>query len=76
MAQIRMLGILSVLAFCNGAFAQEFGFGRPATEAEIEAWDIDVLPDGEGLPEGRGNVADGEQLYREKCAFCHGATGK
>ena len=31
-----------------------FGIGRPATPAEIAALDIDVGPDGAGLPPGRG----------------------
>lgn len=73
-----MLRFFSVLIFSllfGGAFAQEFGFGRPATDAEIAAWDIDVSPDGEGLPEGNGSVSDGKRLYQEKCAACHGATG-
>lgn len=52
-----------------------FGFGRGATLAEIAAWDIDVRPDGKGLPPGRGNVADGEKIYAAKCAVCHGETG-
>lgn len=52
-----------------------FGFGRPATKAEIAAWDRDVRPDGEGLPAGSGRVGDGAQIYAAKCAVCHGATG-
>ncbi|EKF17371.1 sulfite oxidase cytochrome subunit [Nitratireductor pacificus pht-3B] len=50
--------------------------GRPATEAEVAAWDIDVRPDGLGLPEGRGTVTDGEALYSEQCAACHGDFGE
>jgi cytochrome c len=60
------------------AFADEpdsLDFGRPATPAEIAAWDIDVRPDGQGLPPGSGNVADGEKIYAAKCAVCHGKTG-
>lgn len=53
-----------------------FHLGRPATEAEIAAWDIDVRPDGEGLPDGRGTVAEGEVLYTENCAACHGDFGE
>lgn len=52
-----------------------FGFGRPATLAEIAAWDIDVMPDGTGLPEGEGTVDQGARLYANACAACHGATG-
>ncbi len=50
-----------------------FGFGKPATKAEIAGWNIDVRgPDGQGLPPGKGNVAAGEELYMAQCAACHG----
>lgn len=52
-----------------------FGFGRPATLADIAAWDIDVMPDGTGLPEGEGTVDLGARVYATACAACHGATG-
>ena len=53
-----------------------FGIGRPATAAEIAAWDIDVGPDGVGLPSGHGTSADGAPIYAARCASCHGKTGK
>jgi mono/diheme cytochrome c family protein len=53
-----------------------FGIGRPATPAEIAALDIDVGPDGVGLPPGRGTSADGAPIYAARCAGCHGKTGK
>lgn len=49
-----------------------YGIGREALAEEIAAWDIDVLPDGRGLPEGSGNAFDGEEVFAEKCASCHG----
>ena len=49
--------------------------GRPATADELEAWDIDVRPDFTGLPEGAGSVAQGEGLWLDKCASCHGDFG-
>lgn len=52
--------------------AQEFGLGRAALPAEIAAWNLDVHPDGTGLPEGEGDVFDGEEIFAEKCAVCHG----
>ncbi|WP_447979202.1 c-type cytochrome [Candidatus Nitrospira bockiana] len=52
-----------------------YHLGRPATEADINAWDIDVSPSGEGLPPGRGTVRQGAAVYAAKCAACHGATG-
>lgn len=53
-----------------------FHLGRKATEDEIAAWDIDVRPDGTGLPEGSGTVADGEVLFTDNCAVCHGDFGE
>src|ERR1700761_9054266 len=50
-------------------------FGRPATPAEIALWDIDVRPDGNGLPHGSGTVAQGKQVFAENCAACHGDNG-
>lgn len=52
-----------------------FGFGRTATQAEINAWDIAVRPDGKGLPAGQGDVKTGKAIYAVKCAACHGENG-
>lgn len=54
----------------------KFGFGRIANGDEITAWDIDVRPDGAGLPAGQGDVKKGKLIYDVKCAACHGANGK
>ncbi len=48
-----------------------FTLGRKPTDNEIKAWDIDVMPDGTGLPEGSGTVEDGDEIYEAKCASCH-----
>jgi cytochrome c len=53
-----------------------FELGRPATSEEIARLDIDVRPDGRGLPPGRGTTGQGERVYREKCASCHGLNGE
>ncbi|MBA2127460.1 cytochrome C [Hyphomicrobium methylovorum] len=50
--------------------------GRLATEDEIAAWDIDIRPDGVGLPKGKGTAAQGEQIYGDHCAVCHGDFGE
>lgn len=52
--------------------AEKFGLGRPALPDEIAAWDLDVRPDGVGLPSGSGSVEVGEEVFAEKCAVCHG----
>lgn len=54
---------------------ERFSFGAEASEARVAAWDIDVKPDGEGLPEGSGTVAEGERVYMVQCIACHGPTG-
>ena len=54
------------------ALAGTFGLGRPALPEEIAAWDLDVSPDGTGLPPGSGSVEDGEMVFAANCASCHG----
>jgi cytochrome c len=58
------------------AATKPLGIGRAATPEEIAGWDIDVRPDGQGLPVGRGTVKQGEPLYLERCAACHGEFGE
>ena len=50
--------------------------GRPATPAEVKAWDIDVRGDFKGLPAGAGSVAQGADIWDAKCSSCHGAFGE
>jgi hypothetical protein len=66
------------LLWVNAAFAQHasFGIGTPATSGQIQGWDIDVRPDGSGLPPGSGTVQQGEKIYAEQCAACHGEKGQ
>lgn len=66
----------TVSAKAASAAPERFGVGRAATTAEVAAWDIDVSPDGTGLPPGRGTAAGGAAVYAAKCAICHGARGE
>lgn len=50
--------------------------GRPATPAEIAAWDIDVRADFTGLPPGSGSVDEGMEIWDAQCASCHGTFGE
>jgi len=50
--------------------------GRKALPEEVDAWDIDIRPDGKGLPEGSGDVTTGTELYDAQCASCHGVFGE
>lgn len=69
---------LMLLAVFQTSLAQpgKYHLGRKATDAEIAGWDIDVRPDGKGLPPGEGSVDDGEQVYDSHCAVCHGTFGE
>tara|TARA_R110000868_G_scaffold73117_15_gene212456 strand:- start:352 stop:975 length:624 start_codon:yes stop_codon:yes gene_type:complete len=64
------------MVLAGSALAGGFGLGRVAETDEIAAWDIDVRPDGQGLPEGSGTVAEGEVVFSERCAACHGEFGE
>jgi S-disulfanyl-L-cysteine oxidoreductase SoxD len=59
----------------NGA-ARNYGIGHAASAEQIAGWDIDVRPDGQGAPSGLGSVKDGEKVYLERCAACHGEFGE
>ena len=68
--------IALAFGFATAANAETPGLGKPITEADIAAWNIEVLPDGTGLPPGSGTPAQGAKIYAEKCAACHGENGK
>jgi len=75
MSKSRNLSIGAALAAIMAAsplMAEKLGLGRPALPEEIAAWDLDVRPDGTGLPAGSGDVLTGEEIFAEKCAACHG----
>jgi len=76
----RSPSLLAAAALCAAlaqpALAGKLGLGREATREEIAAWDIDVRPDGHGLPKGKGSVAQGEEIFQAQCAACHGEFGE
>ena len=49
--------------------------GSPATQEQIEAWDISIGPAGDRLPAGSGTATTGAGIYAAKCAACHGEDG-
>ncbi|MBK9082418.1 MAG: cytochrome c [Rhizobiales bacterium] len=84
MSKFRKLALGgALLAFAAGAaLAQQAAparpapLGRVALPEEIAAWDIAIRPDGKNLPPGKGSVKQGEKLYGEQCAICHGEFGE
>ena len=72
---VGALGIFAVAMLTAGAALAQgptYGVGRTPTPEELRAWDISIGPAGEELPPGSGTAADGERLYRIRCAGCHG----
>ena len=70
--------LLSPVLSASLAFAEErpFNLGQLATAEQVAGWDIDVRPDGLGAPVGTGNAFDGEEVYADRCASCHGDFGE
>jgi cytochrome c len=60
----------------NISFAASPRLGKPITEADITAWDLSILGDGTGLPQGSGTATEGATIYAQKCVACHGENGK
>jgi len=77
-AKIFIAVALGAFLSLSAASAKDktYGLGRTATPEEIAGWDIDVRPDGQGLPKGSGNALQGEEVFAEKCAVCHGDFGE
>jgi len=78
-ARNRALFVLAVATLVvQPALAQSptYGVGRPPRPEELMAIDIDVTPDGKGLPPGSSTAAAGKGVYTRRCETCHGPTGK
>lgn len=78
MSKCLSVAFAALLAFATATTAadRKLELGRAATPAEVAGWDIDVRPDGQGLPPGKGSVKEGEEVYMAKCAACHGEFGE
>ena len=50
--------------------------GSTASPALIAGWNLDVEPNGAGLPQGSGTPAAGASLFAAQCSSCHGADGQ
>lgn len=68
-------GAIDVSYVLPAGAPDRFAFGSVASDERVAAWDLHVKPDGEGLPAGRGTVAEGERVYMAQCVACHGMTG-
>lgn len=67
-----VLGGVLLTSAASAGDEMTYGFGVTPSKKEIAGWDIDIRPDGKGLPAGSGTYDEGETLYAEHCAACHG----
>src|SRR4029077_11476292 len=73
-------GIVLAVVFAGAATlaaqSPRFGVGRPPTPDEVRGLGAAIAPDGGGLPEGSGTVAEGRAVFAARCASCHGPNGE
>ncbi len=70
-------GLLTVAAnHIAAADSGKLGLGSPLSADALKPFDIDVRADGAGLPPGHGTVKEGEAVFAQNCAACHGAGGE
>jgi cytochrome c len=53
-----------------------FGLGHAVDSQLLAIENVDVSPDGIGLPPGSGTAQAGAAVYASSCASCHGAKGE
>ena len=70
------LAIMFAGAATLAAQSPRFGVGRPPTPDEVRGLGAAIAPDGGGLPDGSGTVAEGRTVYAARCASCHGPSGE
>ncbi len=50
--------------------------GKPISAEQAAKWNLNVFPDGVGLPPGSGTAVEGRVTYDQQCASCHGEGGR
>lgn len=67
--------IAVLLAGIAEAGPQGPALGKPAPKTMLRDWNLDVFPDGWGLPAGQGTALEGKTVYQRYCQSCHGVDG-
>jgi mono/diheme cytochrome c family protein len=76
MSRLKILASTMIVMAATSAIAAD---GQPAAEygQPLKAGDLagmfSIPPSGAGLPPGQGTVAQGQAVYTDACAACHGA---
>jgi cytochrome c len=75
--KIALLSAALTVAFGSSvALGAGRNVGKPVSQADAAAWDIDIEPSGAGLPPGSGTSDQGASVFAEQCSACHGDGGR
>ena len=67
--------LLTVISVNSLAVEKGPNLGKPAPSKLIEQWNMDIFPNGKGLPKGEGTAISGKKIYQKYCLSCHGIDG-
>lgn len=75
---MRLAWACLLLLGAGGAVAENPAphLGKSISAEEAANWNLNVFPDGTGLPVGLGTAPEGRIVYDRKCARCHGDGGR
>ena len=79
---MRTHRILLLSGLSAVAFGSSVAFGEARTSASrsvrpiLAPWDIDIEPNGAGLPPGSGTSEQGASIFADNCSGCHGEGGR
>lgn len=71
-----LLTACALLSAAGLADEPKYGFAEPADAADVALAYLSIQPDGTNLPDGSGTAIEGEPIYQQHCASCHGAEGE
>lgn len=67
--------LLTFISFNSFAIEKGPNLGKPASSKLIRQWNMDIFPNGKGLPKGQGTAISGKKVYHKHCLSCHGVDG-
>jgi len=75
--EVCALGAALFISLAGSAVAaQGPNLGKDISAQDLAPWDIDIEPNGAGLPSGSGTAAQGATVYAGNCVACHGLKGE
>src|SRR5690349_10637478 len=73
---LPLLGLLLFSAITPAEDTGKLNIGQAIKETDARQHGVSILPNGKGLPDGRGTAKQGAAIYAAKCSACHGERGE